>query len=97
VHFHAVENSNLLCFSKTDLSNSDVVLVVCSLDPHSAQIGTTALDLPALGLNWTDRFTAVDELTGAEFDWGQYNYVELGPHREVAHILRLRRPQIGFA
>ena len=97
VHFHAVENSNLLCFSKSDPASRDVVLVVCSLDPHSAQIGTTALDMPALGLNWTDRFTAVDELTGAEFDWAQYNYVDLSPDREPAHILRLRRPQIGFA
>ena len=91
IRFHHIENGNLLCFSKSDPSSSDIVLVVCTLDPYGAQIGTTALDMPALGLDWADRCTAVDELSGAEFDWGQYNYVELGPHREVAHILRLRR------
>jgi starch synthase (maltosyl-transferring) len=45
--------------------------------------------MPALSLDWADRFPVVDELTGAQFEWGQYNYVELGPHREVAHILHI--------
>ncbi|MBA3339794.1 MAG: alpha-1,4-glucan--maltose-1-phosphate maltosyltransferase [Geodermatophilaceae bacterium] len=97
IQFHSIENGNLLCFSKVDPGSSDVVLVVCTLDPYGAQIGTTALDMPALGLDWADRIPVVDELTGAQFEWGQYNYVELGPHREVAHILRLQRPQIGSA
>ncbi|MDQ3504870.1 MAG: alpha-1,4-glucan--maltose-1-phosphate maltosyltransferase, partial [Actinomycetota bacterium] len=91
LHFHHIENGNLLCWSKSDPATGDVVLIVCSLDPYGAQIGTTALDMPALGLDWADRFAVVDELTGAEFEWGQYNYVELAPHREVAHILRIAR------
>ena len=89
IQFHSIENGNLLCFSKADPGGDDVVLVVCTLDPYGVQIGTTALDMPALGLGWGDRFAAVDELTGAVFDWGQYNYVELGPHRDVAHILHI--------
>ncbi|MGI8701921.1 MAG: alpha-1,4-glucan--maltose-1-phosphate maltosyltransferase [Nocardioidaceae bacterium] len=89
VHFHRIENGNLLCFSKSDPATRDVVLVVCSLASYDAEIGTTALDMPVLGLDWADRFSAVDELTGAVFDWGQYNYVELGPHREVAHVLHV--------
>jgi len=89
VTFHLIDNANLLCFSKSDPGSAETVLVVCSLDPSGPQIGTTALDMPALGLEWSDRFSVVDELTGAQFSWGQYNYVELGPHREVAHILRL--------
>ncbi|MGI8625069.1 MAG: alpha-1,4-glucan--maltose-1-phosphate maltosyltransferase [Geodermatophilaceae bacterium] len=92
LHFHHIQNGNLLCFSKSDPASGDVVLVVCSLTPNDAQIATTALDMPVLGLDWAARFRAVDELTGAVFDWGQYNYVELGPHREVAHILRVPTP-----
>lgn len=65
------------------------MLVVCTLDPYDARIGTTDLDMPALGLDGAQRFTAVDELGGAALDWSQFNYVELGPHRGVAHILRL--------
>ncbi|MDQ3735185.1 MAG: alpha-1,4-glucan--maltose-1-phosphate maltosyltransferase [Actinomycetota bacterium] len=89
VHFHNVDNGNIMCFSKTDPGSGEVMVVVCALEPYDVQIATTALDMPALGLDWPDRFTAIDELTGAEFDWGQYNYVELGAHREVAHIFRV--------
>jgi len=89
VHFHDIGNGNLLCFSKSDPGSAEVMLVVCALEPYDVQIATTALNMPVLGLDWADRFTATDELTGAEFDWGQFNYVELGPHREIAHILAL--------
>ena len=27
-----------------------------------------------------------DELTGASYDWGQFNYLELDPFREPAHV-----------
>ena len=93
LQFHAIDNDALLCFSKTDPTTGDVVLVVVCLDSHGRQIGTTALDMPALGMDWHDRFTVTDEITGASWDWGQYNYVELDPYREPAHVFTVRRPQ----
>ncbi|MFW3169402.1 alpha-1,4-glucan--maltose-1-phosphate maltosyltransferase [Geodermatophilus sp. CPCC 206100] len=89
LHFHSVDNPNLLCFTKTDPGSQDAVLVVVSLDSHNTQIGTTALDLPTLGLDWYERFTVTDELTGASYDWGQFNYVELNPYREPAHVFAI--------
>ncbi|SFL50853.1 alpha-1,4-glucan--maltose-1-phosphate maltosyltransferase [Geodermatophilus ruber] len=89
LRFHHVDNPNLICFTKTDPGSADAVLVVVSLDSRHAQIGTTALDLPTLGLDWHERFTVVDELTGARYDWGQFNYVELDPYREPAHIFSI--------
>jgi starch synthase (maltosyl-transferring) len=91
LHFHPVDNPNLLCFSKTadpgtDPGSADAVLVVVNLSSHHTQIGTTSLDLPALGLDWHERFSVEDELTGARYDWGQFNYVELDPYREPAHV-----------
>jgi starch synthase (maltosyl-transferring) len=86
LHFHQVDNPNLLCFSKTDPGSDDAVLVVVNLSSHHTQIGTTALDLPALGLDWHERFSVTDELSGARYDWGQFNYVELDPYREPAHV-----------
>lgn len=91
LRFHQVDNGNIICFSKSDPGSGEVVLVVCALASYDTQIGTTALDMTGLGLDWPDRFSAVDELTGALFEWGQFNYVELGQHREVAHVLRLIR------
>jgi starch synthase (maltosyl-transferring) len=93
LHFHPVDNPNLLCFSKTDPGSQDAVLVVVALDSHNRQIGTTALDLPALGLDWHERFGVTDEITGAQYGWGQFNYVELDPYREPAHVFSLSLPR----
>jgi len=91
--FHAVDNPNLICFSKTDPGSNDAVIVVVNLSSHHTQIGTTALDLPALGLDWHERFGVADELTGARYDWGQFNYLELDPYREPAHVFAVTFPR----
>jgi starch synthase (maltosyl-transferring) len=93
LRFHHVDNQNLLCFSKTDPGSQDAVLVVVNLSSHHTQIGTTSLDLPALGLDWHERFGVTDELTGASYDWGQFNYLELDPYREPAHVFSITYPR----
>ncbi len=93
LRFHGVDNPNLICFSKTDPGSQDAVLVVCALDSHTRQIGTTSLDLPALGLDWHERLAVTDEITGARYDWGQVNYVELDPYWEPAHVLSVHLPR----
>ncbi len=93
LRFHQVDNPNLLCFTKTDPGSADAVLVVVNLSSHNTQIGTTALDLPTLGLDWHERFAVTDELTGARYDWGQFNYVELDPYREPAHVFGISFPR----
>jgi starch synthase (maltosyl-transferring) len=89
LRFHPIDNPNLLCFSKTDPGSDDAVVVIVNLSSHHTQIGTTSLDLPALGLDWHERFRVTDEITGAGYDWGQFNYVELDPYREPAHVFAL--------
>ncbi len=91
IHFHPVDNPQIIAYSRKDPATGDLVLVVCSLDSHGVQEGTTALELPELGLGWNDRFTVHDEITGNSFEWGQYNYVRLEPWTNVAHILRVER------
>jgi starch synthase (maltosyl-transferring) len=86
LRFHPVDNENLICFSKTDPGSQDAVIVVVNLSSHHTQIGTTSLNLPALGLDWHERFSVTDELTGASYDWGQFNYLELDPYRQPAHV-----------
>jgi starch synthase (maltosyl-transferring) len=90
--FHPVDNPNLLCFSKTDPASDDAVIVVVNLSSHHTQIGTTSLDMPAVGLDWHERFGVTDELTGARYDWGQFNYVELDPYRDPAHVFAVTFP-----
>src|SRR3989440_2787046 len=91
LRFHDVDNGALLCFSKRDADSGNTVLVICSLDSAHAQWGNTTLDMPALGFDWHERFTVRDELTGAAYDWGQYNAVRLDPHLEPAHVFTVHR------
>jgi starch synthase (maltosyl-transferring) len=99
LRFHQVDNDSITAFSKrveaTDDEPADTILVVCSTDPHNVREGWTALDLPALGAGWDERFTVHDLLTGSEWEWGQFNYVRLDPHWGPAHIFEVRPSQVG--
>ena len=91
VAIHASDDENVLVFSKR--AGDDTVIVVVSLDPHSTRETTVHLDLPALGLTPGDSFVVHDEITGADWSWGQHNYVRLDPTHEPAHLLTVRSPR----
>jgi starch synthase (maltosyl-transferring) len=71
--------------------SGNTVLVLCTFDPHNVQWANTTLDMPALGLDWPDRFTVRDEMTGQTFDWGQRNAVRLDPFAQPAHVFTVHR------
>jgi starch synthase (maltosyl-transferring) len=92
--FHHVDDENIIAFSKRRVlpdGRDDVVVVVANLDPHSTRESTLHLDMPALGLDFHDGFLAEDLLTGAQWHWGEHNYVRLGPEAEPAHVIAVRR------
>jgi starch synthase (maltosyl-transferring) len=91
LHFHDVDNENMLCWSKRDSASGNTVLVVCTFDSRNAHWGNTTVDMPALGLDWHERMRVHDELTGADFVWGQHNAVRLDPYGEPAHIFTVHR------
>jgi starch synthase (maltosyl-transferring) len=86
LHVHRMDSEELIAFSKRDAATGDTVLVVCTVNPHRVCEATTALDLPALGIDWDTTFTVRDLLGGAEYQWGEHNYVRLDPHVQAAHI-----------
>ncbi|ASW54491.1 alpha-1,4-glucan--maltose-1-phosphate maltosyltransferase [Plantactinospora sp. KBS50] len=92
LRFHDIDNPALLCWSKRDPATGNTVLVVCSFDAAHVQWGNTTLDMPALGFDWHERFTVVDELTGVHYDWGQRNAVRLDPYLQPAHVFTVHRP-----
>jgi starch synthase (maltosyl-transferring) len=91
--FHQVGDDALMCWSKRDEQTGDTVLVVLTLDPFDPRESMVNLDLPALGLEWHERFEVYDEMTGATYDWGPHNYVRLDPHQMPAHVFAVRRHQ----
>ncbi|MFF3320863.1 alpha-1,4-glucan--maltose-1-phosphate maltosyltransferase [Streptomyces sp. NPDC002889] len=94
LHFHHADNDAVIAYSKQ--SGPDTVIVVANLDPHHTQEATVSLDMPRLGLDWSESAPVRDELTGETYYWGRTNYVRLEPGRMPAHILVLRpSPQTG--
>ncbi|QNG18288.1 DUF3416 domain-containing protein [Rhodococcus triatomae] len=89
LHFHHVDNDALLAYSKFDPASGDAVLVVVNLDPFAAEQGTLWIDMPAIGREWHETMSVVDEVSGERFTWGQANYIRLEPWRAVAHIVTL--------
>jgi len=92
LRFHAVDNDQLICYSKTTADRAGSMLMVVNLDPHHTQSGWVDLNLAELGLDSGEVFQAHDLLSDARYLWrGPRNYVELNPQICPAHVLRLRR------
>jgi starch synthase (maltosyl-transferring) len=97
---HHSDDESVLVFSKLTKGpgdgrhDDDLMIVVVNVDPHAARETTVHLDMPALGMDWHDRFTVHDELTGESWTWGEHNYVRLDPHQQPAHIFTVRRPSL---
>ncbi|MGH3586272.1 MAG: alpha-1,4-glucan--maltose-1-phosphate maltosyltransferase [Pseudonocardia sp.] len=87
LHFHHIDQPELLAFSKRHLD--DIVLAVVNLNPHQPREATVHLDLPALGLpdDPTRTHTVTDQLDGATYTWTRSNYVYLDPQIRPAHVL----------
>ncbi len=92
LHFHDTDNPQVICYSKASGDLSDVVIVLCNLDPFHKQTGWIDLDLASLGLDAGHAFQAHDLLSDGRFLWrGSRNYFELTPESLPAHIMKVRR------
>jgi starch synthase (maltosyl-transferring) len=86
LRFHHSENDGIIVFSKRDPDSGDAIIVVCSVDAHNMREGWIHLRLDEIGVDWQSGFTASDLLSGANFEWGEHNFVRLNPH-QPSHIL----------
>jgi starch synthase (maltosyl-transferring) len=93
LHFHSVDNPQLICYSKSTPDFDNTILVVVNLDSFSEQSGWTSLDLERIGCSANDWFLVEDLLNGAQYTWGKRNYVALRPGVQPAHIFRVSRIQ----
>ncbi|MFN2556867.1 MAG: alpha-1,4-glucan--maltose-1-phosphate maltosyltransferase [Nitriliruptorales bacterium] len=91
LHFHQVDNAQLICYSKATEDYANVILCVVNLDPSWMQAGWVHLDLHDLGLETGQVFQVHDLITDARYRWeGSSNYVELNPHVTPAHVFEVR-------
>jgi starch synthase (maltosyl-transferring) len=96
LHFHPVDNPNILCYSKS--SGGNRILVAINLDPTQEQAGWIELDLKQLAIPHNETFEIEDLLSGIRYNWhDRSNYVALRPDVMPAHIFRLVRQSYGEA
>jgi len=93
LHFHSVDNPQLICYSKATPGFDNTILVVVNLDSFNEQTGWATLDLDKLGCSATEDFIVDDLLNGAQYTWHERNYVALRPEVQAAHIFRVSRIQ----
>jgi starch synthase (maltosyl-transferring) len=88
--FHDTDNPQIICYSKTSVDRSNVVVVVVNLDVVYRQSGWVALDVAALGLDPDGAWEMHDLMSARRFDWrGTRNYVELTPGTDPAHVFHV--------
>ena len=98
LHFHAADNTDILCYSKRSADGENTILVAINLDPFNEQGGWLDLDLGVLGIPHGQNFDCEDLLTGIHYTWrDRSNYVALRPDVQPAHIFRIRRAKPGQA
>jgi starch synthase (maltosyl-transferring) len=92
LRFHAVDNDQLIAYSKTSEDGRSAILAVVNLNPYQTHSGWVELSAEALGLPERQAYQMHDLLTDARYLWqGTRNYVELNPQVLPAHIFRVRR------
>jgi starch synthase (maltosyl-transferring) len=90
LRIHSCENDAILVFSKRDSVTGDTILVACSMDPHNTREGWVHLRLNELGVAADESFLVADLLSGANYEWGEHNFVRLSPD-QTSHIFHVRR------
>ena len=91
LRFHAVDNPELLCFSKHDPNGGDLVLMVVNLDPFHRQSGWVELPLDEFRLDPHVPYAVDDLLGGGHYLWhGARNFVQLDPQSLAGHVFLIR-------
>jgi len=93
LHFHRIDNPQLICYSKATANFDNTILVVVNIGPFDEQAGWTDLDLDRIGCSTRESFVVDDLLSGGQYVWGDRNYVALRPGVQPAHIFRVSRVQ----
>jgi starch synthase (maltosyl-transferring) len=87
---HATDNPHIFCFSKSGPDGSASVMTVVNLDYRHTQSAWCEFSPAAVGLPHRSRFAVEDLLDGERYEWKDYwNYVQLDPHHNPAHIFIL--------
>jgi len=90
--FLAVDNEQLIAYTKRSDDGANVIVVVVNLDPHNAHSGWLELDLSVIGVAAGTSFQMHDLLTGIRYLWSDArNFIRLDPQHMPVHVFRVRQ------
>jgi starch synthase (maltosyl-transferring) len=90
--FHAIDNEELICYSKHTDDLSNIILVIVNLSPHYTHSGWVHLPIEPWELDPQRPYQVHDLLSGARYLWHSADdYVELNPNICPTHIFQVRR------
>lgn len=96
---HWSDDEAILVYSKhidgalTESGESDTIIVVANVDPHSARQTMVHLDTTVWGVPRGADYEVEDLITGAVWTWNQDAFVRLDAFAEPVHILHVRKTQ----
>lgn len=94
---HWSDDEAILVYSKhidgalTESGESDTIIVVANVDPHSARQTMVHLDTTVWGVPRGADYEVEDLITGAVWTWNQDAFVRLDAFAEPVHILHVRK------
>jgi starch synthase (maltosyl-transferring) len=89
LRFLPADNDQILFYAKSAPGGGNTLLIPVNLDPFHPQECTVTVPPDVVGLPAGQPYRVTDLLTGAVYQWSQYNYVRLDPAWQPAHILRV--------
>ena len=93
LRFHPTSDDSVIAYSKRVGSN--VIAVVCLLDPHHEHSAMVYWDTTSWGIDPSEAFIARDHVTNTSWTWHRETYVRLNPWENVAHISEILIPHQG--
>ncbi|WP_442927904.1 maltotransferase domain-containing protein [Microbacterium sp. CCNWLW134] len=94
---HWSDDEAILVYSKhldaalSPTGESDTILVVVNVDPHSTRQTMVHLDTRVWGVTPGEPFEVEDLVTGARWTWSDHNFVRLDAFTEPVHILHIAK------
>ena len=90
--FNAIDNDNLICYSKHTRDLSSIILVVVNLAPRQSISGWMNVPINAWGLDSRKPYQAYELLSDTLYTWmGEWNRIDINPDTYPARIYRIEQ------
>jgi starch synthase (maltosyl-transferring) len=91
IRFLDTDNEQIILYAKVTADGANRILVAVNLDPLHPHHCSAFVPPEVAGVAAGTSYQVTDLITGAQYWWGERNFVRLDPAAEPAHILRIER------